>query len=139
VAIGFFENDRFYVILDRGICFYSNHGDKSNVVSLPNETFRYYVSGNRLLTITASGDLSHYESEGKKSFSLPVSDTVVHAKMTNETIYILTESEILCYDDGGNLFSRLNIESGALDFFILDDKSILLCYTSETKRISLTE
>ena len=43
------------------------------------------------------------------------------------------------YDDKGNFLSRVNIASGALDFFVLDDESVLLCYVSETKRISFAE
>jgi hypothetical protein len=54
-------------------------------------------------------------------------------------IYLLSENAIILYDDKGNFLSRLNIESGVLDFFVLDDESVLLCYVSETKRISFDE
>lgn len=139
IATGFFANDRFYAILDRGICFYAINGDKANVAAFANDSFRYYTNDEQILILTSSGNLALYESNGKQRFSISVTETILDAKMVSETIYLLSESEIMLYDNEGNFLSRLNIASGALEFFILDDKSILLCYASETKRISLTE
>lgn len=139
IATGFFSNDRFYLILDREICFYSSDGDKLNVCALSTEAFRCDEEGDRLLILSSSGELSLYESDGDKRISVSATDGVLEAKLSQHKIYLLSENAIILYDDKGNFLSRLNIENGVLDFFVLDDESVLLCYVSETKRISFDE
>lgn len=136
IATGFFSNDRFYLILDREVCFYSSSGEKLSVASLSADTFRCDEEGDLLLILSASGELSLYESAGDKRFSVFLAESVLDAKLFQNKMYLLSEDAIMLYDDKGNLLSHLNIASGVLDFFVLDDESVLLCYISETKRIS---
>ena len=139
VATGFFTDDRFYLMLDRELCFYASDGDKLQAVSLPTDTFRCEKNGENLLIVSSSGELSLYESNGSKEFSISVTESILDMKLMQDRIYLLSENAIVLYDDKGNFLSRVNIASGALDFFVLDDESVLLCYVSETKRISFAE
>jgi hypothetical protein len=79
--------------------------------------------------------LSLLESDGNACFSKNISQTVLSMRFEKDTAYLLTERSVLQYDEKGNLLTQTEIPSGVLDFFVLDDGSLLLCYASETKRI----
>ncbi len=139
ITVDFFENERFFLILDRMVCFYAAHGDLVEALTLDFDSFQFDADGNRLLFLTPSGVLALYGSNGKNEFSVSVPYAVLDAKLQGETIYLLTENAIILYRDDGECISKIDIESGVREFFILDDESILLCYATETKRISSAE
>ena len=49
--------------------------------------------------------------------------------------YTVSDTEITLYSDEGEDIGSYPISSGLIDFFILADGSLLLCYVTETDRI----
>ena len=139
LATGFFENGRSFILLDRAICFCSQNGEISETIALAAEPLTYYVDQNSLLLLTSQGDVLLYQSNGKQRLSLSAGESILDAKVHEDAIYLLSESQVSIYDFDGEPIAAKPISSGALAFYILDDKSILLCYASETKRVCPTE
>jgi hypothetical protein len=135
IATGAFAGGGFFAIFSRLAVFLEADGTVKARVPLAFDSVRYDVFGDRLLLLTPSGMLSLLESDGNACFSKNISQTVLSMRFEKDTAYLLTERSVLQYDEKGNLLTQTEIPSGVLDFFVLDDGSLLLCYASETKRI----
>ncbi len=134
LAVEVFSDGRFVVLLDRLAVFYTESGKKKEAVSLASDIIRYHIDGSRLLLLT-SDRLTLLERDGKEKCAVAVSEHVLEAKLFEDHIYLLSENAVLLYDEKGELLSEASVPSGALELFVPNDGSILLCYTSETKRI----
>lgn len=139
IATCFFENDRFSLIFDRAIRFCSKDGTVLQTIATPSNPSDYCICENKLLFLSDSDEVIVYQSDGKKQTSFAVPQNILDIKIHEDDVYLLLQNTILIYDNEGNLKETLHIESGVLSFYILDDNSLLLCYASETKRISQTK
>ena len=135
IATGAFADGGFFAIFSRLAVFLESDGTVKARVPLAVDSVRCDVFGDTLLLLPPSGTLSLLESDGNACFSKNISQTVLSAKCEKSAAYLLTERAVLHYDKKGELLSQTEIPSGALDFFVLNDGSLLLCYASETKRI----
>ncbi len=134
LAVEVFSDGHFVILLDRLAVFYTENGKKKESVSFSSDIVRYHVSETRLLLLT-SDRLMLLERDGKEKASISVGEHILEVKLSEDGICLLAENAVLCYDEKGELLSETAIPSGALELFALRDGSILLCYTSETKRI----
>ncbi len=135
LSAGFFEDGSFYVMLERTLMFYTASGERKNSYTVSESSFQLHCEENSLLLYTTTGDVVLYDSKGTAQAQLDTDLHILDAKADSERILLLSEKEIVIYNQEGELLSRKQIPSGALDFFSLRDNSILVCYASETKRI----
>ncbi len=135
IATGAFSDGGFFAIFSRLAVFLESDGTMRARVPLSFDSVRYDVCEDMLLLSDSSGALSLWKSDGAPCFSKNISQTVLSMKCEKDTAYLLTERAVLRYDKKGNMLTQTEIPSGALDFFVLDDGSLLLCYASETKRM----
>ncbi len=134
-ALAFFDDGRFFVLLDSALLFYDNDGDRKESFSLAPIPHSYHTDGKNLILLSESGELSLYKSRGKCLFSKGFGTGILDAKTENDACYLLSETAIFTLDKEGDTISTFNIKSGVLDYFLLRDGSILLCYPTETKQV----
>ncbi len=132
-------NGDFCFLLDKVLVFYTENGKKTETINLPSASFRYHTDEEGLLLLTSDRVLMRFASDGTVLFSVNVPRSILALKSERKISYLLTENMLMLYNEKGVCISEIPIESGVLDFFVLGDGSILLCYASETKRIKAFE
>ena len=69
----------------------------------------------------------------KNQFSL--AEKVFTLKTDGRYYYTMSDEKMTVYHEDGEILVAEQIPSGVLDFFVLSDGSILICYVSETDRM----
>jgi hypothetical protein len=90
-----------------------------------------------LVLLQDSSRVLVYSERGEKKKGFHLSEKVFQLKIKGEFYYTFSNTQIAVYHQNGDLKTTYPISSGVLDFFILADDSLLLCYISETERIVL--
>ncbi len=138
LSLTLFSDGNFAVLLDRSAVFYTENGKKEETISFYTNLLRTDTEENRLLLLTAD-EWMLFDSYGKKQCAYAQAENISEIKISQYGIYLLAERSVLCYNELGEEIARQEIPSGALDLFPLKDGSVLLCYTSETKRITISD
>ncbi len=134
LAVGFFDDDGIYAVLDRAVVFLNEKGEIRKELSLSSEPSEYSANQDCLAILDRSGNVSLFDAAGETLFSASFSGAI-DLKLSGDTVYLLSERSVSSYSVAGEQIGQAAVSGGVLDFFILDDNSILLCYTSGTKRI----
>ena len=134
IAAGFFEGGGIYALTDRSLVVFRKNGNVIGEIPLTGEIADYYVQGDRLVLLDRAGRVTLFDDNAEMLFS-ELHTGVLDLKLSEDTVYLLKERTLLLCTEKEKAISESEITSGVLDFFILDDGSVLLCYPSRTARI----
>ena len=139
ISTGFFDDGRFYAAVQGSVFFYHANAKLSQTVSLPQSDFSVTADRSVLLVLRNASEVSVYSKKGdlKEEFSL--SENVFTLKTDGCFYYTMSDEKLTVYDTDGEILTQEQLRSGVLDFFILSDGSILVCYVSETDRIVISD
>ncbi len=137
IAASFFSDGRLCVAVNGALSFYQENGKSIESIIIDNEQQKMIFCDNQVIVLSNGLHISIYTSSGKERSAFSVSDKILSLKTDGEYLYILSDSAVSVYDEDGKQNISCPISAGVLDFFILEDQSLLLCYKSETKRITL--
>lgn len=135
VDASFFDNSRLFFAMQGSVIFCQSNGKKTETVSAP-FSCKVATDGETVAVTDGSSLVSIYNSRGEKKSEFSISEKLVDLKVKNNCCYIFFSRSIAAYDSEGQLMGTYQIDSGAIDFFPLDDGSLLVCYVSETNRIA---
>ena len=134
VSTAFFDNSRIYFATEGSVIFCQTSGKKLQTVS---DVVHALVAcdGKNVAVSDGSSHVVVYSSRGEMKTEISISEKIIDLQIKNGSCYTFSNKSASVYDADGQLKSTSAIRSGALDFFVLADKSLLICYVSETKRI----
>ncbi len=134
VATSFFDNMRMYFAAEGTVIFCQTGGKVLQTVTAPMQC--KVVSDRKSIAVSdgVSG-VTVYSAKGEKRTEFSLAEKIFDLKIKDGSCYVFSGTSISVYDGDGMKQGDCQISSGALDFFIPDDGSILVCYISETKRI----
>lgn len=135
IATGFFSDGRYYLAVEGTVFFYQANGKEAETVSLPAGDYAVICDGEMLTLLQNASRVLIYSKKGEQEQTFDLSEKVFQLKMKDEFYYTLSNTQIAIYHQNGDLVGTYPISQGVLDFFVLSDNSLLLCYISETKRI----
>ncbi len=138
IAAGFFEDGRFFVAVQGNIFFYQPNGKKAETVSLNAQEYAVVCDGETLSVLRDGVHVSTYSKRGNSEAEFKLSEKAFFLKQRGELYYTVSDLQIAVYDEDGVCLNSFAIASGLLDFFVLADGSLLLCYVSQTDRITPT-
>ena len=131
VDVGFFDDGRFFVSAGAMLFFYDRNGEESISV---NRFQNYTHDGNMLAVLLASGEIEVYSSKGETEYRITDIASATRLSLKDGALYILGDTQLTVFD-AGEAVGSAKLRQGALDFFVLDDGSVLLCYATETNRV----
>lgn len=134
VSTAFFDNTRLYFATEKSVIFCQSSGKKLQTVSDSNHAL-VACDGKNIAVSDGSSRVIVYSSKGEMKTDFSISEKIIDLQIKNDFCYAFSSKTASVYDEDGRLKSAIAIRSGALDFFVLDDESLLICYVSETKRI----
>ena len=135
IATGFFSDGRYYAAVEGSVFFYQSNGKKTETQTLATGEYSVVCDGETLVLLKDASRVLIYSEKGEKKKSFDLSEKVFQLKIKGEFYYTFSNTQIAIYHRDGNLKASYPISSGVLDFFVLADDSLLLCYISETERI----
>ena len=130
VDVEFFEDGRIFVSLGGTLCLYDRSGDEETDLfgfSL------YSKEKNSLAVISAVGEITVFSSRGKELWHTESVGAVSQMRLENGAVCTVGDALATVYYEDGE-FSSAAIPAGALDFFVADDGSFILCYATQTVR-----
>ena len=134
VSTAFFDNTRLYFATEKSVIFCQASGKKLQTVSDSTHAL-VACDGKNIAVSDGSSRVIVYSSKGETKTEISISEKIIDLQIKNDSCYTFSNKTASVYDEDGQLKSANAIRSGALDFFVLDDESMLICYVSETKRI----
>ena len=134
-STGFFADGRFYVAVQGTIFFYQSNGKKTETVAFSAQEYAAICDGKTLSVLKNASHVTTYSAKGNLLAEFSLSRSVFSMKYREGTYYTVSDTEITLYSDEGEDIGSYPISSGLIDFFILADGSLLLCYVTETNRI----
>ncbi|MBQ3489118.1 MAG: hypothetical protein IJA86_00825 [Clostridia bacterium] len=135
IAASFFDNGRIFFAAEGILFFYQANGKNAETVTLPSSSYAVFRDGNEISLLCDSSHVYGYSSKGALLTDFPVKERIFDVKVRDGRYYILSDRTVEVYEKDGVRIKTCEIRSGAKDFFVLDDRSLLICYISETKRI----
>ena len=136
VATSFFDNSRLFFAAQGNVIFCQSNGKRAATVSAPSSCT--VVSDHKTVAVSDGvGSVTVYNTQGEKKTEFSLSEKFLDIRIKNGCCYVFFSRSIAAYDAEGQLMGTYEIDSGALDFFVLDDGSLLVCYVSETRRIAV--
>jgi hypothetical protein len=135
VDASFFDNSRLFFAMQGSVIFCQSNGKKTETVTAPSSC-KVTTDGNTVAVTDGTSLVSIYNARGEKKSEFSISEKIVDLKVKNDCCYVFSTRSISAYDSEGQLIETYPIKSGAIDFFPLDDGSLLVCYVSETNRIA---
>ena len=135
ISAGFFDDGRFYAAVQGNIFFYQANGKSAGFVSVAASEYAAVCDGERLAVLRDSQTISLYSKRGDAIADIPLSEKVFSLKCRDGLYYTVSNTRIAVCDEDGGLLSSYAVDSGLLDFFVLADGSILLCYVTGTERV----
>lgn len=135
ISTGFFADGRFYAAVQGNICFYQANGKKAETVSLAAQEYAVVCDGETLSVLRNTSHVTTYSKRGNLLAEFSLSESVFSLKYRDGIYYTVSDTRIALYSENGEEIGGCPISSGLIDFFILADGSLLLCYVSETERI----
>lgn len=130
VDVEFFEDKRILVSVGGVLCLYDRDGDEET------ELFGfslYSKEQNSLAVISAVGEITVFSSRGKELWCAESVGAVSQMRLENGAVCTVGDAIAAVYYEDGE-FSSAAIPAGALDFFVADDGSFILCYATQTVR-----
>ena len=134
VETSFFDNTRMFFAAQGTVIFCQTNGKKLQTVTAPVQSM-VATDGKTVAVSDGTSLVTVYSSKGEQKTAFSLSEKIIGLKVKDGCCYVFTGRSITVYDGDGNRKGTCEIPSGALDFFIPDDGSILICYVSETKRM----
>lgn len=128
VDVEFFTDGRVFVCSAGNAYFYEPGGKLTKTVS---RFISYCKEKNKIAFLTSSGAVI-YSSLGEELWRTTFS-SASGILLDNGVLYVLHDTAISIHKENES-FSSVDINAGVLDFFILSDGSVLLCYDAETRR-----
>ncbi|MBR7161725.1 MAG: WD40 repeat domain-containing protein, partial [Clostridia bacterium] len=137
IDAAFFDNGRIFFAAEGALYFYQANGRTAETVTIPSSSYTVFRDGNEI-SVLAEGSLVYtYTSKGARSADFSLTDRVLELKTEDGLYYILSDRSVSVYEKNGSCLNTCAIRSGAKDFFVLPDRSLLVCYITETERIVL--
>ncbi len=133
VAASFFDNSRLFFAAQGSVIFCQTNGKKTATVSAP-ATPTVASDGKTVAVSDGVSLVSVYNVRGEKKTEIPLSEKIFSLKVWDGSCYVFSGRSISVYDSSGACTGVCEVGSGVLDFFVLDDGSLLVCYVTETKR-----
>ncbi len=134
VSTAFFDNSRLYFATEGNVIFCQTNGKKLQTVSDSTHAL-VACDGKNIAVSDGSSRVIVYSSRGEMKTEFSISEKLIDLQIKNGSCYTFSNRTASVYDHDGQPISSNAINSGALDFFVLADESLLICYVSETKRI----
>lgn len=130
VDVEFFEDGRFFVSVGGTLCLYDRDGDEET--ELFGMSF-YSKEKNTLATMTPMGEITVFSSRGKELWRAETVDAASRLRLEGGAVYTVGNTLATVYREDGAP-SSVSVPAGALDFFVADDGSFILCYATQTVR-----
>lgn len=130
VDVEFFEDGRFFVSVGGTLCLYDRDGNEET--ELFGMSF-YSKEKNTLATMTPMGEITVFSSRGKELWRAESVGAVSRMCLKNGSVYTVGNTLAAVYREDGTP-SSVSVPAGALDFFVADDGSFILCYATQTVR-----
>ena len=127
-------NLRIYFAAEGSVIFCQAGGKKIRTVTTASSC-SVTSDGKSVVVSDGMSQATVYSVKGEKITDFSLSEKMIGIKIKNGYCYAFSGRSITVYSDDGQKQGTHEVKSGALDFFVLDDGSILICYVSETKRI----
>ena len=135
VAVRFFSDGRFMAAVDGTLNFYRAGGARAQTVSLSAGVSKYETNENHIAVLLSASEAVIYTSRGTEGARIALPGNALDVCLSGDLAAFLSENAVFLYRTDGALITTFSAESGVLDFFILDDGSVLLCYASVTERL----
>ncbi|MBQ9748141.1 MAG: WD40 repeat domain-containing protein [Clostridia bacterium] len=134
ISVGFFAHGEIFAVTDRSVILFRDDGARISELLLSDEPSAFCAQKDRLLVEERSGRILLLNAKGDVLFTkAPMG--VLDIALSGELTYLLTERAILVLDKDGVTVMQADVAGGALDFFVLDDGSVLICYPTQTTRV----
>ena len=134
VAASFFDNTRLFFAAQGSVIFCQTNGKKTETVTAP-ASCTVAADGKTVAVSDGASLVTLYSSKGEKMTEFSLSEKIFSLKVKNGCCYVFSGRSISVYAGDGSCTGTCTVGTGVLDFFPLDDGSLLVCYVSETKRI----
>lgn len=136
ISTGFFDDGRFYAAVEGNVFFYQSNGKMVDFITVPASEYSVSCDGAALVVLEkGNAEVAVYSPKGDLRTQFSLSEKVFSLKVGNGCYYTLSESDLAVYNENGEWLCAMPIRSGAVDFFVLSDDSLLLCFVSGTERI----
>lgn len=135
VSTGFFEDGRFYAAVQGNIFFYQSNAKASAVAALSGEDYSVTAERDMLVVLQGTSKVFVYSKKGDLKNQFSLAEKVFTLKTDGRYYYTMSDEKMTVYHEDGEILVAEQIPSGVLDFFVLSDGSILICYVSETDRM----
>ncbi len=135
IAASFFDNGRIFFAAEGVLFFYQANGKLTETAVLSDDFYTVFQDGNELSLLSETSRMYGYSSKGSLLTEFSVGDRVFDWKVRNGIYYVFSDRAVVIYGKDGTSKKTCAVRSGAKNFFILDDGSLLICYISETERI----
>lgn len=130
VDVEFFEDGRLFVSVGGTLCLYDRDGEEeTNLFGFS----LYSKEKNSLAMMTPTGEITVFSSRGKGLWSAESVGAVSQMRLEGGAVYTVGHTLATVYREGDEP-SSASVPAGALDFFVADDGSFILCYAVETVR-----
>ena len=137
LKVGFFEDDCMYIVNSDGVEFYNKDFEKTTSVSFESELQFYNTFSDGAVFITGKNKsdttVHYFDSKGNKKLTENFQETVLDAKIIDDIIYLLTDTEIYRFSNGA--IAKAKIEGGAEAMFLFNDGNVMVCYETQTNLI----
>ena len=135
IAAAFFANGRIFFAAEGTLFFYQTNGKKVQTVTFPTASYRVFRDGNEISVLSAENRVYGYSSKGALLTEFSPMERVLDLKIKNGFYYVLSDRAVGVYEDDGFCIKSCEVRSGVKDFFVLPDRSVLVCYITETERL----
>ena len=135
ISISFFDNGRILFAAEGTLYFYQSNGKKAGTVNLPTSSYTVCKDGDEISVLCGGNYAYGYSSKGTLLTEFSLGDRVFSLKVKNGYYYVLSDRSVTVYKEDGSYLNTCEVRSGAKDFFVLPDRSILICYITETERV----
>ena len=128
--VEFFEDGRLFVSVGGTLCLYDRDGEEeTNLFGFS----LYSKEKNSLAMMTPTGEITVFSSRGKGLWSAESVGAVSQMRLEGGAVYTVGHTLAAVYREDGTP-SSVSVPAGALDFFVADDGSFILCYATQTVR-----
>jgi len=134
IAASFFDNGRLFFAAEGTVIFCQSNGKNVKTVQAPSK-YKIVSDGKTVALSDGEKLVTVYSARGDQKTEFPLSEKMIDLKIKDGYCYVFSNRSIMIYDENGQRQGTHEIRSGALDFFVLGDRSLLICYITETERI----
>lgn len=134
IGVEFFSDGGFLTAVYGTIYFYRSDGAKIGQAAVSSGSAQYLVYGNAVAVLASPYRAVVYSNRGSAIDEMALDGKIFDIDFRENFVYFLSDTMLYIYDMEAKHVQDFRIDSGVLDFFALEDGSVLLCFASGLKR-----